>query len=186
MESLIYLAPVAGVIALIFAAYKALMIDKAPIGNDVMKEISGNIADGARAFLFAEYKVLIVFAVILFVVLGFGIDWLTAVCFVIGAVLSTLAGFFGMTVATKANVRTANAAKDGGMNKALSIAFSGGAVMGLCVVGLGILGLSVILIVIGNTSGFSSESVSILTGFPGCILYRPVCPCRRRYLYQGC
>nr|MCR5467847.1 sodium-translocating pyrophosphatase [Lachnospiraceae bacterium] len=165
MESLIYLAPIAGIVALLFAFFKAAMINKAPIGNETMKEISGNIADGARAFLFAEYKVLIVFAIILFVILGVGINWLTALCFAIGACLSTLAGFFGMTVATKANVRTANAAKEGGMNKALSIAFSGGAVMGLCVVGLGILGLSIILIVISGTNGFSNESVSILTGF---------------------
>ncbi|MCR5272912.1 MAG: sodium-translocating pyrophosphatase [Lachnospiraceae bacterium] len=165
MESLIYLAPIAGIIALLFAVVKAVSINNAPIGNETMKEISGNIADGARAFLFAEYKVLIVFAIILFVILGVGIDWLTAVCFAVGACLSTLAGFFGMTVATKANVRTANAAKESGMNKALSIAFSGGAVMGLCVVGLGILGLSVILIIINGTSGFSNESVSILTGF---------------------
>lgn len=165
MENLIYLAPVAGVIALIFAAIRTAMINRAAVGNDRMKEISGNIAEGARAFLFAEYKVLIVFAVVLFLVLGFGINWLTAVCFLVGACLSTLAGFIGMTVATKANVRTANAAKESGMNKALSIAFSGGAVMGLCVVGLGILGLSVILIIINQTTGFTNESVSILTGF---------------------
>lgn len=165
MDNLIYLAPIAGIVALLFAAYKAFVINKAEIGNDTMKEISGNIADGARAFLFAEYKVLIVFAAILFVVLGFGINWLTAICFIVGALFSTLAGFFGMTVATKANVRTANAAKESGMNKALSIAFSGGAVMGLCVVGLGILGLSAILIIVSSTTGFTNESVSILTGF---------------------
>ena len=165
MDYLIYLAPAAGVVALIFALLKANMISKAPIGNDRMKEISGAIAEGARAFLFSEYKVLIVFVAILFVVLGFGINWLTAVCFVVGAILSVLAGFFGMTVATKANVRTANAAKEKGMNKALSIAFSGGAVMGLSVVGLGILGLSVILLIVMHTTGFNNESVSILTGF---------------------
>ena len=130
-----------------------------------MKEISDAIAEGARAFLFAEYKILIIFVAILFVVLGVGIDWLTAVCFIIGAVLSTLAGYVGMNVATKANVRTANAAKESGMNKALSIAFAGGAVMGLCVVGFGILGLSVILIIVMNTTGFTNEAVSILTGF---------------------
>ena len=94
-----------------------------------------------------------------------GIDWLTAVCFLAGTVLSTLAGYAGMNVATKANVRTANAAKEKGMNKALSIAFSGGAVMGLCVVGFGVLGLSVILLIVMNTSGFTEEAVSILTGF---------------------
>lgn len=165
MAYLIYLAPMAGVIALLFAVFKALIINKSDAGNEKMKEIAGAIAEGAKAFLFAEYKVLIVFVVVLFVVLGLGISWLTAVCFVVGALLSTLAGYFGMTVATKANVRTANAAKESGMNKALSIAFSGGAVMGLCVVGLGILGLSVILIFVMNSTGFTNESVSILTGF---------------------
>ena len=165
MENLIYLAPIAGIIAVIFAGIKAAMINKSDAGNEKMKEISGAIAEGAKAFLFSEYKILIVFVAVLFVVLGFGIDWLTAVCFIVGAVLSTLAGYVGMNVDTKANVRTANAAKESGMNKALSIAFSGGAVMGLCVVGFGILGLSVILIIIMNTTGFTEEAVSVLTGF---------------------
>jgi len=165
VNNLIYLAPVAGIIAVIFAFIKATQIGHSHAGNDKMKEISDAIAEGARAFLFAEYKILIIFVAILFVVLGVGIDWLTAVCFIIGAVLSTLAGYVGMNVATKANVRTANAAKESGMNKALSIAFAGGAVMGLCVVGFGILGLSVILIIVMNTTGFTNEAVSILTGF---------------------
>ena len=165
MNNLIYLAPIAGVIAVIFAFIKTGIINKSDAGNDRMKEIAGAIAEGAKAFLFAEYKILIIFVAVLFLILGFGINWLTAVCFIIGAVLSTLAGYVGMTVATKANVRTANAAKKSGMNKALSIAFSGGAVMGLCVVGFGILGLGIILIVVMNTTGFTNDSVSILTGF---------------------
>lgn len=165
MNDLIYLAPIAGVIAVIFAFIKTGIINKSDAGNDRMKEIAGAIAEGAKAFLFAEYKILIIFVAVLFLILGFGINWLTAVCFIIGAVLSTLAGYVGMTVATKANVRTANAAKESGMNKALSIAFSGGAVMGLCVVGFGILGLGIILIVVMNTTGFTNDSVSILTGF---------------------
>lgn len=165
MNYLIYLAPIAGIIALLFALFKATMISRSDAGNDKMKEIAEAISEGARAFLFSEYKVLVIFAAVLFVVLGFGINWLTAICFIAGALLSTLAGYIGMTVATKANVRTANAAKESGMNKALSIAFSGGAVMGLCVVGLGILGLSVILIIVMNTTGFTNESVSVLTGF---------------------
>lgn len=165
MNDLIYLAPIAGVIAVIFAFIKTGIINKSDAGNDRMKEIAGAIAEGAKAFLFAEYKILIIFVAVLFLILGFGINWLTAVCFIIGAVLSTLAGYVGMTVATKANVRTANAAKKSGMNKALSIAFSGGAVMGLCVVGFGILGLGIILIVVMNTTGFTNDSVSILTGF---------------------
>ena len=94
----------------------------------------------------AEYKILVIFVVVLFVLIGFGISWVTAVCFVIGALFSTVAGYCGMTVATKANVRTANAAKESGMNKALSIAFSGGAVMGMCVAGLGALGVSLVYI----------------------------------------
>lgn len=165
MENLVYLAPIAGIIALIFAAYKAVVIGKAKPGNERMVEISDAIAEGAKAFLYSEYKVLVIFAAVLFIVIGFGVSWLTAVCFLVGAAFSTLAGYFGMTVATKANVRTANAAKESGMNKALSIAFSGGAVMGLCVVGLGIVGLSVIFIVLNATTGITSDSVSILTGF---------------------
>ena len=165
MNKLICLAPIAGAIAVIFAFIKTGVINKSDAGNDRMKEIAGAIAEGAKAFLFAEYKILIIFVAVLFLILGFGINWLTAVCFIIGALLSTLAGYVGMTVATKANVRTANAAKESGMNKALSIAFSGGAVMGLCVVGFGILGLGIILIVVMNTTGFTNDSVSILTGF---------------------
>ena len=113
----------------------------------------------------AEYKILIFFVIVLFVLIGVGIgNWVTAVCFVVGAVFSTLAGYFGMSVATKANVRTANAAKESGMNRALSIAFSGGAVMGMCVAGLGVLGVSTIYLITGNVdvlSGFSLGASSI-------------------------
>ena len=130
-----------------------------------MKEIAGAIAEGARAFLTAEYKILVIFVLVLFVLIGFGIgSWVTAVCFVIGALFSTVAGYCGMTVATKANVRTANAARQGGMNRALSVAFSGGAVMGMCVAGLGALGVSVVYIITGNVdvlSGFSLGASSI-------------------------
>ena len=116
MENLVYLAPIAGIIALIFATYKAVVIGKAKPGNERMVEISDAIAEGAKAFLYSEYKVLVIFAAVLFIVIGFGVSWLTAVCFLVGAAFSTLAGYFGMTVATKANVRTANAAKESGMN----------------------------------------------------------------------
>ena len=130
-----------------------------------MREIASSISEGAQAFLTAEYKILVFFVLILFLLIGFGIgNWVTAVCFVVGAVFSTLAGYFGMTVATKANVRTANAAKENGMNKALSIAFSGGAVMGMCVAGLGVLGVSTIYLITGNVdvlSGFSLGASSI-------------------------
>ena len=164
MNNYMYLVPIAAVIALLFAAYLAGKVGKQDAGTDRMKEIAGAIAEGARAFLMAEYKILVIFVVVLIVLIGFGISWVTAVCFVIGALFSTVAGYCGMTVATKANVRTANAAKESGMNKALSIAFSGGAVMGMCVAGLGALGVSLVYIVTKNVdvlSGFSLGASSI-------------------------
>ena len=164
MNNYMYLVPIAAVITLLFAAYLAGKVGKQDAGTDRMKEIAGAIAEGARAFLMAEYKILVIFVVVLFVLIGFGISWVTAVCFVIGALFSTVAGYCGMTVATKANVRTANAAKESGMNKALSIAFSGGAVMGMCVAGLGALGVSLVYIVTKNVdvlSGFSLGASSI-------------------------
>mgnify|MGYP001012534475 CR=1 FL=1 len=164
MNNYMYLVPIAAVIALLFAAYLAGKVGKQDAGTDRMKEIAGAIAEGARAFLMAEYKILVIFVVVLFVLIGFGISWVTAVCFVIGALFSTVAGYCGMTVATKANVRTANAAKESGMNKALSIAFSGGAVMGMAVVGFGLFGAGVIYALTKNPdvlSGFSLGASSI-------------------------
>ena len=165
MNNYMYLVPVAAVIALLFAAYLAAKVSRQDAGTERMKEIAGAIADGARAFLTAEYKILIVFVVVLFVLIGLGVgNWVTAVCFVVGALFSTIAGYCGMTVATKANVRTANAAKESGMNKALSIAFSGGAVMGMCVARLAALGVSLVYIVTKNVDvlfGFSLGASSI-------------------------
>ena len=158
METFFKVVPVLAVVALLFAAYLASKVNKQAPGNDRMKEIAGSISEGARAFLMAEYKILIVFVAVLFILIGVGIgNWVTAVCFIFGAGFSTIAGYIGMTVATKANVRTANAAKESGMNKALSIAFSGGAVMGMCVAGLGVLGVSVIYLL--------TKNVDVLTGF---------------------
>lgn len=167
MEKLLYLVPVCGLVALLFALFTARYIGKKDAGTAKMKEIADAIATGARAFLFAEYRILIVFAVVLFVVIGLVINWLTAVCFVLGALFSTLAGFFGMTVATKANVRTANAARERGMNKALKIAFSGGAVMGLSVVGLGVIGVGLIFLFLNSKYDLVSNAsaLNILTGF---------------------
>ena len=162
MDKIIYLAPVMAVLALLFAVYKIVYVGKQDAGNDRMKEIAGSISDGARAFLFAEYKILVVFIVVLFVAICI-VNWITAGCFICGAVFSILAGYIGMNVATKANVRTANAAQHG-MNKALAIAFSGGSVMGMCVVGLGLLGASVLYIITKNTEvlfGFSLGASSI-------------------------
>ena len=153
-----YVVPVVSVLALLFAGYLAVKVAKQEEGTEKMKEIASAISEGARAFLTAEYKILIVFVMVLFLLIGFGIgNWVTAICFVVGALFSTLAGYFGRNVATKANVRTANAARESGMNKALSIAFSGGAVMGMCVAGLGALGVSVVYIL--------TKDVDVLSGF---------------------
>lgn len=152
-----YLAPVLGIVALLFAFVLASKVGREEEGTDRMHEISSAIRDGANAFLKAEYKILVIFAAVLFVLIGFGVDWKTAICFVIGAAFSTLAGYFGMNVATKANVRTANAARVGGMNRALSIAFSGGAVMGMSVVGLGLLGVGLVYVI--------TKDANILFGF---------------------
>jgi len=164
MDKIIWLTPLFAAVALLFALYKARYVSKCDAGNSRMQEIAAAIAEGASAFLRAEYKILAIFIVVLFVLITIFIDFGTAVCFVIGACFSILAGFFGMRVATKANVRTANAALTSGMNKALSVAFSGGSVMGMCVVGLGLLGCSLIYIITGNYNilfGFSLGASSI-------------------------
>ena len=159
-----YLIPVIGILALLVAAGLAVWVKKQDEGTDRMKEIAAAIHEGAQAFLMSEYKILVIFIVVLFAAIGFGISWATAICFVIGAVFSTIAGYCGMQVATRAKVRTANAAKEGGMTKALPIAYRGGAVMGLCVVGLGLFGVSIIYFVTGNADilfGFSLGASSI-------------------------
>ena len=171
MENLIWLVPVIAVIALAYAIVLTQVIKKKEIGTDRMKEISGAIKEGAQAFLFAEYKILVIFIVVLFVLIGLftGSDgiatgWMTAVCFLIGAIFSIIAGYIGMNVATDANVRTANAAKQGGMSSALDVAYKGGSVMGLCVVGLGLVGVSIIYLITKNADilfGYSLGASSI-------------------------
>ena len=165
LDKMAYVAPVLAVCALIFVFYLVSKVSKQSGGTDRMKEIAAFIHEGAKAFLMAEYKILVIFVAVLFVLIGVGIgSWITAVSFLVGALFSTIAGYIGMDVATKANVRTAAAAKDSGMNKALSIAFSGGAVMGMCVVGFGLLGASVIYLITGSPdvlSGFSLGASSI-------------------------
>ncbi len=154
---LMLLAPISGVLALAFAWILAAGIMKKDPGNDRMKEIMGYIHEGAMAFLFREYKVLAIFIVVLAAIIGILLkSWLTAICFVVGALFSILAGYFGMQVATQANARTANAAQHG-QNEALGIAFRGGAVMGMCVVGLGILGVGSLYMIF--------KDVNIVTGF---------------------
>lgn len=148
---------VVGIIALAVALMLSSAIGKAPAGTARMQEIAGYIHEGAMAFLFREYKALSAFVIVVAIVISMFLSPLTAVCFVAGAVFSVCAGYIGMTVATKANVRTAAAAQTGGMPEALKIAFSGGAVMGLGVVGLGIVGVAAAYMLFGN--------IDIVTGF---------------------
>ena len=139
----------AAAFGLLVAFCLAAWIMKAEEGTDRMKEIAGYIKEGAMAFLTREYKTMIFVIVVLFLLIGIGLkSWITAILYLCGALLSVLAGFFGMKVATNGNVRTANAARESGMNKALKIAFRSGAVMGLCVSGLGLFGLGVIICVL--------------------------------------
>lgn len=160
MESLAYVVPVCAAVALVFAFGLAKWIGGMDNGTAKMKEISGYIHEGAMAFLKREYKTMVIVVAVLFLLIGFLLNsWVTAVLYVVGALLSVLAGYFGMTVATKGNVRTANAAKDSGMVKALKVAFRSGAVMGLCVTGLGLLGLGVIFVIMGV------EADKVITGF---------------------
>ncbi len=144
-----FFAVIAAAIGLIVAFCLAAWIKKADEGTDRMKEIASYIREGAMAFLAREYKTMIIVIAVLFLLIGFGLQsWTTAILYVCGALLSVLAGFFGMKVATLGNVRTANAARESGMDKALKIAFRSGAVMGLCVSGLGLLGLGIIVCVL--------------------------------------
>ena len=164
MRALLWCGIIAGIIAIVYAAILAVMVSKKDAGTDKMKEISKNIADGAKAFLYSEYRILVIFVVVLGLIIGFLIGWVTALCFLVGAVLSVLAGYIGMSVATKANVRTAAAAMTGGISKALNVAFKGGAVMGMCVAGLGCLGVSAVYFITGDVDvmfGFSLGASSI-------------------------
>ena len=165
MNSLFFAIPALGILGLLFALFQGQKILKEDSGNERMKEIAKAIAEGAEAFLFAEYRILLFFVCSLFLCIGFGTrSWLSAVAFVFGALLSTLAGYFGMRSATAANVRTAEAARQSGMKKALSVAFSGGSVMGMCVSGFGIFGVGIFYLVtkdVGVLSGFSLGASSI-------------------------
>ena len=140
-----YIAPVAAALGLLVAFGLASWIKKEDEGTDRMREIAGYIREGAMAFLTREYRTMIFVVAVLFLALGLGLNsWTTAILYLVGACLSVLAGYFGMNVATRGNVRTANAAMNSGMPKALKIAFRSGAVMGLCVSGLGLLGLGIV------------------------------------------
>ena len=152
LHSIFYLIPVAGLLALLFTYIKASWVSRQDVGDENMARIAGHISDGAMAFLRAEYKTLSIFVIVVAILLSYqgaiteGSSYMIAVSFIVGAICSGLAGFIGMKVATKANVRTTNAARTS-LGKALEVAFSGGSVMGLAVVGLGVLGLSLLFII---------------------------------------
>jgi len=163
LESYIISAPIAGVLALLFAMYLTTVINKADPGNETMRELSDAIHEGAMAFLNREYKSLAVFVVVLIVILSIFINVGTAVSFLVGAIASGVAGFIGMKIATRANSRTTQAARTG-INEALKIAFSGGSVMGLSVVGLGTLGLGILYFIYRDPeiiNGFALGASSI-------------------------
>ncbi len=170
---LIYLIPAAGVLALLFAAFKATWVKNQEPGDEKMVAIAGHIQEGAMAFLKREYSVLAVFVAVVGILLAAGnaklegSHWLIGVAFVLGALASGLAGYIGMKIATLANVRTTNAARNS-LNKALEVAFSGGAVMGMVVVGLGVLGLSLLYITFthlyGETWGVT-RIIQVISGF---------------------
>ena len=174
MQTILYLIPLAGLIALLYTFIKSSWVSKQDVGTDRMGRISESIAAGAMAFLKAEYRVLAIFVIAVAILLGISANpetssWMVAISFVVGAICSGLAGFIGMRVATKANVRTTNAARTS-LGKGLEVAFAGGSVMGLGVVGLGVLGLSLLLITFGSIFGLEgagavNKVLAIVTGF---------------------
>ncbi len=175
---LFYLVPIFGIIALIYTFLQSSWVSKQDAGNDRMKEIAGYISDGAMAFLKAEYKVMAYFVVVVAILLAVmggssaNSHWSIGISFVLGAILSALAGFIGMMIATKSNVRTAEAAKTS-LSKALKVSFTGGSVMGMGVAGLAVLGLGGLFIIIkqifapgaGVDSHEMERTIEILTGF---------------------
>ncbi|MBK9737305.1 MAG: sodium-translocating pyrophosphatase [Saprospiraceae bacterium] len=175
-QSLIFLIPVFGVFALLFTFWKSAWVAKQEVGTEKMARIAASIADGAMAFLRAEYKVLAIFVLAVAILMGMsgmseGSSPLVALSFVMGAICSALAGFIGMRVATKANVRTTNAARTS-LGKALEVAFAGGSVMGMGVVGLGVLGLGVLFAIYVNMGWVNAAGeldihkvITVLTGF---------------------
>ena len=178
MNTLFYLVPVFGVVALFYTFIKSSWVSKQPAGNEKMQTISGHIADGAMAFLKAEYRILTYFVIIVAILLGImgysnaNSHWSIGIAFVFGAVFSATAGFIGMKIATKSNVRTAEAAKTS-LAKALKVSFTGGSVMGMGVAGLAVLGLGALFLIIKQIFASGAEvnslgmerTIEILTGF---------------------
>ena len=170
MEMIVNYLPLFGVLALAFVFWKNAWVSKQEEGDEKMSRIAKNIADGAMSFLKAEYKILSIFVIAVAILLFFkgnaeeGSNGMVAVSFIVGAICSALAGFIGMKVATKANVRTTNAARNS-LGKALEVAFAGGAVMGLGVVGLGVLGLSSLFYIYSGQGWEIGEVLNVLSGF---------------------
>ena len=169
MDNILYFIPITGIIALIYVYIKNRWVSSREVGNAKMAKIAKNIADGAMAFLKAEYKILSIFVILTSVLLAIkgvneGTSWLVSISFIIGAGCSGLAGFIGMKVATKANVRTTNAAQKS-LGKALEIAFSGGSVMGMGVVGLGVLGISSLFLVYMELFDNVDTVIKVISGF---------------------
>src|SRR5688500_10842652 len=152
-DSYVYLVPAMGLIGLLYTLWKFAWVSKQEAGTDRMKEIANYISEGAMAFLRAEWKILTYFGLIVALLLGFmgsrseESHWFIAVAFIIGAFFSALAGYIGMRAATKANVRTAHAARTS-LSKALNVSFTGGAVMGMGVAGLAVMGLGGLFIIL--------------------------------------
>ena len=175
MENITTLIPLLGLVGLAVMIVKALWVNKQDAGDANMVELAGYIARGAQAFLRAEWRVLSVFVVVAAVLLGWSAeielegraehsDWLIAIAFIIGAVFSAFAGWIGMSIATKANVRTTQAARTS-LKKALAVSFTGGTVMGLGVAGLAILGIGTLFIVFNNMYTDMAQALEVLAGF---------------------
>src|SRR6185437_11781882 len=177
MDKLMYVIPAMGIVGLLYTFFKFAWVGKQDAGNERMKEISTYIAEGAMAFLKSEWKILsyfVIIAAILLGIMGFSSansSWVIAISFVCGGFFSALAGYIGMKVATKANVRTTQAARTS-LSKALNVSFTGGSVMGLGVTGLAVLGLGGLFIILKNFFGAGSidsaetlRTIEVLTGF---------------------
>ena len=169
-QTITLIIPVFGILGLIYMFWRSTWVSKQDVGTERMAMIAGNIGKGAMAFLKAEYRVLAFFVIVVSALLLYSGSTsedshpLIAISFIFGAVCSALAGFIGMKVATKANVRTTNAARTG-LGRALEVAFAGGSVMGMAVVGLGLLGLGVLYIVYSNMGWSPTKVIQVLTGF---------------------